>query len=129
MVIRDADSGALVREGRAAHPEGTQCHPREWWSAFEKAVAAAGGLSDVSAISVGGQQHGMVTLDVTGEVIRPALLWNDTRSAQAANDLIAEGGGAKFWANEMGSVPVASFTVTKVRWLRDHEPEIGRAHV
>ena len=122
-MIRDADSGELVREGRAAHPEGTECHPREWWSAFEKAVAAAGGLSDVSAISVGGQQHGMVTLDVTGEVIRPALLWNDTRSAQAANDLIAEGGGAKFWANEMGSVPVASFTVTKVRWLRDHEPE------
>ena len=123
VVIRDADSGDLVREGRAAHPEGTECHPQEWWSAFEKAVAAGGGLSDVSAISVGGQQHGMVTLDVTGEVIRPALLWNDTRSAQSAKDLIAEGGGAKFWANEMGSVPVASFTVTKVRWLRDHEPE------
>jgi len=61
VVIRDADSGDLVREGRAAHPEGTECHPQEWWSAFENAVAAAGGLSDVSAISVGGQQHGMVT--------------------------------------------------------------------
>ena len=74
-----------------------------------------------------GQQHGMVCLDVDGEVVRPALLWNDTRSAAAAAELIAELGegeaGPQAWAEAVGSVPVASFTVTKLRWLADHEPE------
>src|SRR5690348_18449192 len=81
VVIRDADSGALVREGRATHPDGTEVHPDAWWTALQEAVAAAGGLADVAAIAVGAQQHGMVTLDAQGDVVRPALLWNDTRSA------------------------------------------------
>ena len=65
----------------------------------------------------------MVCLDDDGEVVRPALLWNDTRSAGAAADLIAELGGRPAWAEAVGSVPVASFTVTKLRWLAEHEPE------
>jgi len=64
----------------------------------------------------------MVTLDADGEVVRPALLWNDTRSAKAAEDLVTELGGPQAWAEAVGSVPVASFTVTKLRWLADHEP-------
>jgi xylulokinase len=68
----------------------------------------------------------MVCLDDDGQVVRPALLWNDTRSAQAATDLIAELGpgesGRKAWADAVGLVPVASFTVTKLRWLAEHEP-------
>ncbi|HYY09781.1 MAG TPA: FGGY family carbohydrate kinase, partial [Kineosporiaceae bacterium] len=92
VVIRDADSGELVRQGRAGHPEGTEVHPDAWWAALEQAAAAAGGLADVSAVAVGGQQHGMVALDESGRVVRPALLWNDTRSAQAALDLIEEFG-------------------------------------
>ncbi|GAB7048015.1 xylulokinase [Catenuloplanes indicus] len=123
VVIRDADTGALVREGRAAHPDGTEVHPDAWWSALNEAAEQAGGLDDVTAISVGGQQHGMVALDEHGEVVRPALLWNDTRSAQAAVDLIDELGGAQQWTDAVGLVPVASFTVTKVRWLARHEPE------
>jgi xylulokinase len=51
------------------------------------------------------------------------LLWNDTRSADAATDLIKELGGASKWADAVGSVPVASFTVTKLRWLATNEPE------
>jgi xylulokinase len=86
------------------------------------AVADAGGLDDVSAISIVGQQHGMVVLDAAGTVIRPALLWNDTRSAQAAANLIDEV-GAETFAQRTGTVPVASFTITKLRWLRDHEPD------
>ena len=62
----------------------------------------------------------------TGEVVRPALLWNDTRSAGAADDLVAEL-GAKEWAEAIGSVPVASFTATKLRWLARHEPEHAAA--
>ena len=70
-----------------------------------------------------GQQHGMVARDAAGEPVRDALLWNDTRSAAAAVDLIAEHGGPQACADAIGSVLVASFTATKLRWLRDHEPE------
>ena len=128
VVIRDAATGQLVRSGRASHPDGTEVHPDAWWTAYNQAVAEAGGLDDVAAIAVGGQQHGMVCLDVDGEVVRPALLWNDTRSAEAAEDLIGELGngdraaGAAAWAEATGSVLVASLTITKLRWLRDAEP-------
>ncbi|PJJ55666.1 xylulokinase [Compostimonas suwonensis] len=122
IVIKDAATGALVRQGRASHPDGTEVDPQFWWDALLSAIDDAGGLADVAAISIGGQQHGMVALDVDGRVIRPALLWNDTRSAQAALDLIEEL-GAEELAIRTGSVPVASFTSTKLRWLRDAEPE------
>jgi xylulokinase len=122
VVVRDLETGAVVRTGRASHPDGTEVEPNLWWDALQAAITDAGGLADVAAISIGGQQHGMVVLDANGEVIRPALLWNDTRSAQAALDLIAEVGAAEF-AQRTGSVPVASFTITKLRWLADAEPE------
>lgn len=129
VVIRDAATGALVRQGSARHPTGTEVHPDAWWDGFVEAVDTAGGLSDVSAISVAGQQHGMVCLDADGQVIRPALLWNDTRSASAASALVRELGegdealGAARWAEAVGSVPVAALTVTKLRWLADAEPD------
>ncbi len=123
VVIRDAETGALKREGRAAHPDGTEVHPQHWLDALGEAVRAAGGLDDVVAVAVGGQQHGMVTLDESGTVVRPALLWNDTRSAPQAERLTAEHGGARAWADAVGLVPVASFTVTKLAWLAEHEPE------
>ncbi len=122
VVIRDAATGELVRAGRAAHPDGSEIDPSHWWQALEQALADAGGLDGVAAMSVAGQQHGMVTLDARGQVVRPALLWNDTRSAGAAADLVGELGGPQAWATATGSVPVASFTVTKLRWLAEHEP-------
>jgi xylulokinase len=129
VVVRDAQTGRQVRHGSSPHPAGTQVDPEAWWDAFRAAAAAAGGLDDVEALSVGGQQHGMVCLDAEGQVIRPALLWNDTRSAQAATDLVREAGdgdaerGAAVWAQAVGTVPIASLTVTKLRWLAVHEPE------
>jgi xylulokinase len=129
VVIRDAASGAVVRAGRAGHPAGTEVDPRAWRHALINAIHDAGGIDDVAALSVGGQQHGMVCLDDNGDVVRPALLWNDTRSAGAARDLVAELGdgdadrGALAWAEAVGSVPLAAFTVTKLRWLAEHEPE------
>ncbi|MBB6171896.1 xylulokinase [Nocardiopsis mwathae] len=125
VVVRRTDTGALVRQGRAAHPEGTEIDPRHWWTALLGTVE--GGLLDgVSAIGVGAQQHGMVALDADGHVVRPALLWNDTRSAGAAADLVGELGGAKAWADAVGTVPVASLTVSKLRWLAEHEPGNSR---
>jgi xylulokinase len=122
VVIRDVATGEVVRAGRAAHPEGTEVAPDAWWVALLAAVSDAGGLESTAAISIGGQQHGMVVLDADGRVIRDALLWNDTRSAAAATQLIAEF-GAEALATRTGLVPVASFTITKLRWLRDAEPE------
>ena len=84
VVVRDAYTGALVREARAPHPEGTEVDPRAWWSALESILPQA--LDGVSAISVAGQQHGMVAMDSQKEVARDAMLWNDTRSAQAAEN-------------------------------------------
>ena len=121
IVIRAADTGELVREGRAPHPDGTEVDPIHWKNALDNAIAQAGGLGDVSAISVGGQQHGMVALDESGEVIRPALLWNDTRSAAQAETLNSEMGGNQAMADAVGSVLVASFTASKVRWMAENE--------
>lgn len=121
VVVRDADTGALVREARAPHPDGTEVHPSAWVSALDQVLD--GILDGVSALAIGGQQHGMVALDEDGEVVRPALLWNDTRSAPDADDLVAELGGPQAWADAVGSVPVAAFTVTKVRWMARVEPQ------
>jgi xylulokinase len=123
VVIKDAISGALVREGKAAHPDGTEVNPSAWWSALNQAIEKAGGLSDVSAISVAAQQHGFIALDEKGEVIRDALLWNDLRSAKAAKDLNKEFGGDTETAKAVGSILVASFTVAKARWMAENEPE------
>ncbi|WP_022908176.1 FGGY family carbohydrate kinase [Curtobacterium sp. B18] len=122
VTIRDADTGAVVREGRATHPDGTSVDPRHWWDALGSAIADAGGLDGVGAIAVAGQQHGMVALDADGRVVRDALLWNDVRSADAAAQMVEEL-GQEAWVARTGLVPVASFTGTKLRWLRDAEPE------
>lgn len=120
VAVRDAHTGELVRQGRALHPDATEVDPGIWLSALSDALN--GILDGVAALSIAGQQHGMVVVDEHDEVIRPALLWNDTRSAQDALDLVDEEGGPEFWANAVGSVPVASFTVSKIRWLARNEP-------
>jgi xylulokinase len=121
IVIRKAETGELVRQGRASHPEGTEVDPIHWKNALDSAVKDAGGLDDVAAISIGGQQHGMLALDESGQVIRPALLWNDTRSADQAIALNAEVGGNQEMAKAVGSVLVASFTASKIRWMAENE--------
>lgn len=127
--IRDADTGRLAATGRAAHPATTpprsEQPPSAWWDAFVE--AANGALadvdrSDVVAISVAGQQHGMVALDADGAPVHPAKLWNDTESAAEADALVARL-GAKRWADAVGSVPVAAFTITKLAWLRSAHPK------
>lgn len=125
VVVCDLDTGTVVRSGRAPHPDGTEVNPEHWWQALLAAIDDVGGLDDVGAVSVAAQQHGLVALDAAGDVIRPALLWNDTRSAKAARELRDEIGDAEL-AARTGSVPVASYTITKLRWLADTEPKNAR---
>ena len=140
--VTDAATGTLVRFGQAKHPDGTSVNPEYWWQAFQTAAEQAGGLADVAALAVGGQQHGMVLLDRQGRVIRDAMLWNDISSAPQAAALIeclgtaaqAETGepadvvarGKQRWVKAVGSSPVASYTLTKVAWVAENEPENAR---
>ena len=126
VVLCEAGDGVVVGQGSAPHPPGTEADPAAWWAALQQ--AGRGLLERAGAVGVAGQQHGMVVLDSGGEVIRPALLWNDLRSAGAAAELVRERGGPQWWADHTGSVPTASFTITKLRWLAEHEPgNAGRA--
>jgi xylulokinase len=124
LEARDADTGRLVASARAPHPPTSpprsEQDPAAWWDAFGRAGADLG-AGPVEALAVAGQQHGMVVLDAAGAVIRPAKLWNDTESAPDAAALV-ERLGAEAWSAAVGLVPVASYTVTKLAWLRRCEP-------
>src|SRR5699024_7412225 len=98
-LLVDAAPGEVLEERRAAHPDGTEVDPRAWLAAADEAAGPL--LERAEAVAVGGQQHGMVLLDTHGEVVRDALLWNDTRSAPQAEALIEEMGGAEVSVEEI----------------------------
>jgi len=120
LLVRALD-GVVVDQASAPHPNGTSVDPDAWWEALQQAGSAL--LERASAIGVAGQQHGMVALDATGNVVRDALLWNDLRSAPQIATVVEHLGGPQACAELIGSVPAASFTVTKLRWMAEHEPE------
>jgi xylulokinase len=125
---RDLDTGEVVATASAPHPPTTppvsEQHPDAWWAALVAAVSAIGEhRRSVVALAVAGQQHGLVLLDGDGTVLRPAKLWNDTTSAPQAERLVAAL-GADRWAGRTGSVPLASFTITKLAWVAEHEPDV-----
>ncbi|MDK7742633.1 xylulokinase [Helcobacillus massiliensis] len=120
-LLVDADSGHVIEERRGAHPDSTEVDPRVWSAVMDDVIGPL--LPRADAVAVGGQQHGMVALDAQGAPVRDALLWNDTRSAGAADDIVSELGGPAAAVRATGSVHVASITSTKLRWVRDNEPE------
>ncbi|MFI6896888.1 xylulokinase [Streptomyces sp. NPDC050256] len=134
--VVDTATGRLLAVGRAPHTVTGQggareSDPEQWWQALCTAVAGAlaeAGLDPaaVTGIAVAGQQHGLVTLDADGKPLRPALLWNDTRSAPQAAALTAAL-GREAWLDRTGSVPVASMTAAKWMWLRENEPATAAA--
>jgi xylulokinase len=131
VLVVDPDDGRVVASGRAPHEvTGTggarETDPEVWWEALRVALAETGRAGEVGAISVAGQQHGLVVTDDAGRPLRPAVLWNDTRSAPDAAEL-RDALGADAWAERMGVVPVPSFTVTRWAWLRRTEPEVAAA--
>ena len=120
VVLCDLESGKILKTISRPHPDGTEVDPAAWWSALQDALKEAEKFGEIAAISIGGQQHGMVLLDSAGEVIRPALLWNDTRSSGTAEQLNKEFPNI---AELTGSQLVASFTASKVLWVAENEPE------
>src|ERR1700693_2086694 len=113
VLLCQADDGSVVGQASAPHPDGTECDPELWWRALGE--AGRGLLDRADAIGVAAQQHGMVVLDETGQVIRPALLWNDMRSSPQAAALIAELGGPGGWVRRNGSGPRAWLHVNTLR--------------
>jgi xylulokinase len=130
VVVLDAETGETVGRGQAPHSVtgsggARETHPDVWWEAFRIALGQTGLAGQIAAISVAGQQHGLVCLDASGRPLRPAMLWNDTRSAADAVRLVESLGGATSWANRIGVVPVASFTASKWAWLRRRERDVA----
>jgi xylulokinase len=132
--LHDTESGAELGRGQARHPGTTpplsEQHPEDWWTAFRTAFGRACSdagrpPSDVAAISVAAQYHGLVVLDADDRVLRAAKLWNDTTSSPQARRLVAALGEQR-WATRVGSVPTAAFTITKLAWLRENEPDVYR---
>lgn len=126
--LRRLDTGALVAVGRSTHPPTTpprsEQDPEAWWRALLASLdQVTAHLPDVVAVAVAGQQHGLVLVDEAGAALRPAKLWNDTTSAPEAEELTRRL-GPEGWAAACGSVPTASFTITKLAWVAAHEPEI-----
>jgi xylulokinase len=131
VLVVDPDDGTVVATGRAPHEVtgssgARETDPEVWWQALAEALAQTGRGGEIGAISVAGQQHGLVVTNEDGRPLRPAVLWNDTRSAPDAAEL-RDALGAEAWAERVGVVPVASFTVTRWAWLRRTEPDTAAA--
>ena len=126
--IRDLQTGAVVAQSSAKHPPTTppvsEQDPNAWWHALSSCLDdTKDHLANVVGISIAGQQHGLVMLDEKGEPLRPAKLWNDTTSAPQSEALI-EKLGASRWVEGCGSLPGAAFTVCKLAWVAENEPDL-----
>lgn len=123
IVVCDADTGAVIRQGYAPHPaeKGHEIDPQAWLMSLGEA-AGNGLLEGVQAIGVSAQQHGMLPLDADGALVRAALVGNDKRAQSAAADLTDALGGRAAWTQAVGAVPHAAQPLTKLRWLARNEP-------
>lgn len=121
VVALDLETGAIVSEGRAPHSGEDTQDPNDWWTALIAATRQAVKPDyRVVGMAVAGQQHGLVTMDATGEPVRPAPLWNNVASAPDAERLNA----LADFAAEVGTRLVASITITKLAHLARTEPEV-----
>ena len=133
IVVCDADTGAVLKQGYAPHPvepaEGggrpSDVDPQAWLLSLGEA-AGGGLLEGVQAIGVSAQQNALVPLDAQGNTVRPALVGGDKRAQVAAADLVDGLGGREAWAQAVGCVPQAPHPVTKLRWLNRTEPDAAR---
>ena len=127
------ESGAILASASAEypcdhpHPGWSEQDPDSWWRATVltvREVLAKGNLkpADVAAIGLSGQMHGSVFLDARGEVVRPALLWNDQRTVAEAAEIEAKAGGREGLVRLVANRALVGFTAPKLLWVRNHEP-------
>jgi len=112
-------------------PSWSEQNPEQWWQATKRAIRSVIGSAgidgkSIAAIGLSGQMHGLVCLDEKGKVLRPAIIWNDQRSAKEANLIEQTVGGKSALIKMAGNIAVTSFTLTKLLWVRRHEPEVYR---
>ncbi len=128
------DAGTVVASASTPHTLSTprslwsEQDPHEWWDAtmqsIQKVITTSGLRSqDIASIGLTGQMHGLVLLDEAGEVLRPAILWNDQRT-QAQCDAIHQRVGRELFIQITGNVALTGFTAPKILWVSEHEPEI-----
>lgn len=134
LVDRDgrvAGVGAAEHVPSAPRPGWSEQDPADWWEtaclALRRVLAeTAVAGSDIAAIGLSGQMHGSVLLDDAGGVVRPAILWNDQRTAAACDEIRARVGREALIA-VAGSDALTGFTAPKLLWVREHEPEAWAA--
>jgi len=134
VVILDPELGGLIGEGYAPHElisgsNGRREQEPRWWVdalriAYRRALEQAGIDSRaIRAVGVSGQQHGLVVLDASGKVIRPAKLWCDTETSQQNAELLERLGGEQGSMDQIGLVLATGYTLSKLLWLKQHEPD------
>ncbi|MBT1182287.1 hypothetical protein JS531_10095 [Bifidobacterium sp. CP2] len=131
--VRAEDDFRVIGTARsplpATHPPVSEQRAEDWWSALTQCMRILAGdgadLRDIRAVSVSGQCHGLVALDGAGRVIRPVKLWNDTTGTPQIERLL-ERFGTEYWITRTGSYPTAAFTIGKLAWLIEHEPDTIR---
>ena len=127
--------GAVVATATAPHtistpkPGWSEQDPAMWWAASRKATRevlrkAGADKSDVIGVGLSGQMHGSVFLDSDDKVLRPALLWNDQRTAKQCEDIEKAAGGRRKLINMVGNPALTGFTAPKILWVRDNQPAI-----
>src|SRR5512133_1302919 len=128
------ESGVVIAVASSPHtlqtprPLWSEQDPREWWDAVAASIrsvlekAAIGG-DGIAAVGLTGQMHGLVLLDETGNVLRPAILWNDQRT-QSQCDEIHQIIGRNFFIQITGNVALTGFTAPKIMWVKENEPDV-----
>ncbi len=133
-LLTDAE-GAVVASATTAlalstpHPLWSEQDPHTWWegitASIRRALQEAGVTGDaVAAVGLTGQMHGLTLLDADGEVLRPAILWNDQRTGAQCDEIRARMGGKDRLVQATGNDALTGFTAPKILWVREHEPAI-----
>ncbi|MHC4294648.1 MAG: FGGY family carbohydrate kinase, partial [Planctomycetota bacterium] len=103
--------------------------PQDWWAATLKATRACIRKAkingkQIAGIGLSGQMHGLVVTNAAGKVLRPSIIWNDQRTAPQAAHIEKKVGGRRKLIQLVGNPALVSYTLTKLLWVRDHEPRI-----
>lgn len=128
-LLVDAAGGTVVARAEAEHPLSTprpgwaEQDPEDWWAGARIVLDRLGDEGAIDGIGLTGQMHGLVALDASGAVLRPAMLWNDGRTAAECGE-IEERIGLDALIAQTGNRALTGFTAPKLLWLKRHEPDV-----